>query len=133
MGRTLRKTLLYVLLLTAGVTLGLQMSEPASPDQETAANQTAETENVYTFITPDGRTGYFVVPQQTDSVQGETVAQLPLTAEELAGVLRTPADLLLPDPEAPVVDRFADKTASLLQQLSRRSIHWVSSWFEPEE
>lgn len=47
------------------------------------------------------------------------------------GVLRTPADLLLPAPEAPAVDRFADKAAHLLQQVSRKSIHWFASWFGP--
>lgn len=47
------------------------------------------------------------------------------------GVLQTPADLLLPAPEAPAVDRFADKAAHLLQQVSRKSIHWFASWFGP--
>lgn len=149
MGRSLKKTLLYVLLLAAGVTLGMQMSEPASPDQQTSkttaglengswleqTNPVAENpiKEVYTFITPDGKTGYFMVPEQTDSAVGGVAAQLPLTAEEIADGLQTPADLLLPDPKAPVVDRFADKTANLLQQLSSKSIHWVSSWFDSGE
>lgn len=47
------------------------------------------------------------------------------------GALQTPADLLLPAPEAPAVDRFADKAAHLLQQVSRKSIHWFASWFGP--
>ncbi|MOA30287.1 hypothetical protein D3C78_1513640 [compost metagenome] len=41
----------------------------------------------------------------------------------------SPAEMLLPAPEEPAVDRFADKTAHLLQQASRKSIHWVVSWF----
>lgn len=150
MGKSLKKTLLYVLLLVAGVTLGMQLSGPASPGQQdleattgpengsglqpadhAAANPIKE---VYTFITPEGKTGYFMVPQQTDSAQGEADSLLPSTAEEIANVLQTPADLLLPEePKAPVVDRFADKTASLLQRLSSKSIHWVSSWFDSEE
>ncbi|MBU5672396.1 hypothetical protein [Paenibacillus brevis] len=149
MGKSLKKTLLYVLLLAAGVTLGMQISEPVSPGPQgsetttvpengsglqqadhAAANPIKE---VYTFITPDGKTGYFMVPGQTDSAQGEADSLLPSAAEEIAEGLQTPADLLLPDPKAPAVDRFADKTASLLQQLSSKSIHWVSSWFDSGE
>lgn len=146
MGKSLKKTLLYVLLLAAGVTLGMQISEPGPQDSKATtgpengsglqqANPAAANpiKEVYTFITPDGKTGYFMVPEQTDSAQGGGDSQLPTSVEEIPDGLQTPADLLLPDPQAPAVDRFADKTASLLQQLSSRSIHWVSSWFDSGE
>ena len=47
--------------------------------------------------------------------------------------LQTPADLLMPPPSPPAIDRFADKAAHLLQQASQKSIHWVASWFGPGE
>ncbi|MNI30014.1 hypothetical protein D3C73_838430 [compost metagenome] len=43
----------------------------------------------------------------------------------------TPAELLLPAPTEPAVDRFADQTAHLLQEASRKGIHWFASLFGP--
>lgn len=47
--------------------------------------------------------------------------------------MQTPADLLLPPQPPPPVDRFADKAAHLLQQVSQKSIHWVASLFDQTE
>ncbi|MNJ65044.1 hypothetical protein D3C77_610360 [compost metagenome] len=46
--------------------------------------------------------------------------------------LQTPDSLLLPPPEQAPVDRFADKAANLLQQVSQRSIYWVASLFNSD-
>lgn len=152
MGRSLKKMLLYGILLTAGITLGMQLSEPAPANQQNSGapgspangtwtqpiNESSGTpiKEVYTFITPEGKTGYFMVPEQAESSEagaGGALEQLPASPEDDMNGLQTPSDLLLPDPQAPVVDRLADKTASLLQQLSRRSINWFASWFDSGE
>lgn len=152
MGKSLKNMLLYGILLTAGVTLGMQLSEPAPANQQNSGALGSQVDGtwtqqindsagnpikeVYTFITPEGKTGYFMVPEPAEASEagaGGALEQLPVSpGDEMSG-LQTPSDLLLPDPQAPVVDRFADKTASLLQQLSRRSINWFASWFDSGE
>ncbi|MDU2243435.1 MAG: hypothetical protein E7E23_22975, partial [Paenibacillus sp.] len=55
------------------------------------------------------------------------------TASSGGQAMQTPADLLMPPPSPPAIDRFADKAAHLLQQASQKSIHWVASLFGPGE
>lgn len=81
-------------------------------------------------IVPQGTTGGY--PQAS----GNGTAPSGTDGSNTTGsgqVLQTPADLLMPPPSPPAIDRFADKAAHLLQQASQKSIHWVASWFGPGE
>ncbi|MEF2964765.1 hypothetical protein V3851_02900 [Paenibacillus sp. M1] len=167
----LRRTMLYGILLVAGVTLGMQMSEPgpvetgleqngswtpaagagwpnynpysgaAQPSYGNPAGQTGNNGMVWygngygaQGVTPGG-----TVNGVPGGIQGGynaagngTMYDDSYYYGQMSGeTTQTPADLLLPQPESPAVDRFADKTAQLLQQVSRKSIHWFASWFGP--
>ncbi len=166
MAKTLRKGMLYGVLLVAGVTLGMQLSD-AGPDQSGLTANGAWPTNAWSsgsayngaqagmprqnmipgyangnvnasgYGTVEGNgynegyynngnlynNGQYANGQYTDSGQFGNGAN--------GGMIRTPGDLLLPQPEAPAVDRFADKAANLLQQVSRKGIHWFASWFGP--
>lgn len=79
---------------------------------------------------PQGTTGgYTQVPGYGTSPSGTDVPNTTGGGQ----ALQTPADLLMPPPSPPAIDRFADKAAHLLQQASQKSIHWVASWFGPGE
>ncbi|WP_410767941.1 hypothetical protein [Fontibacillus sp. BL9] len=178
MAKTLRKSMLYGILLVAGVTLGVQMSETGSGQNgfqqngvwtangwQAAASsngavngpfyqtQAGQGDNVSPYAngqinngqynngsngnlynsgsqSADGANGLY--PSQGSSTQNWT-SQGGYNNGQTPGynVVQTPGDLLLPEPDAPAVDRFADKTANLLQQVSRKSIHWFASLFGP--
>ncbi|MBW4841247.1 MAG: hypothetical protein KZY74_17795 [Paenibacillaceae bacterium] len=170
MAKTLRKTLVYGLLLAAGVTLGMQLAESGTtsvygPGFQTGGTtvgangqsmggaypqqqynngwSSGPTTPVWTTTgqgnaTPQGTTGgYTLVPSYGTVQNGATTPSATANGSNLpaAGgqVMQTPADLLLPPPSPPAVDRFADKAAHLLQQASQKSIHWVASLFGPGE
>lgn len=63
-----------------------------------------------------------------DELSGWTSFQPPAPEQ-----LLTPDRLLLPVPEQASVDRIADKTANLLQQVSKRGIYWIASLFTSDE
>ncbi|GGF83498.1 hypothetical protein [Paenibacillus aceti] len=152
MSRKMRRAVFYMVLLAAGVTLGMQMGEPGtSPsgaynpsyaqvntghggvwsngyEYGSTGNQPAWTNGNgspgYQGIAPGyPGNGYYIDPQsQAGSPQHQQ--QLPGT-----GAMPTPGQLLMPPAEAPAVDQIADKTANLLQQMSKRGIRWFASWF----
>ncbi|WP_334071997.1 MULTISPECIES: hypothetical protein [Paenibacillus] len=161
MAKPLKKGMLYGLLLIAGVTFGMQMAEPGSEVNGWVQNggMTAGGGGGQpgaagwpqgTWPQSSGYNGNTQVPGYGNTsagsggnygagagtLPGGTGSSMP-AAGGIQGtqagdrVLETPADLLLPAPEAPAVDRFADKAAHLLQQVSRKSIHWFASWFGP--
>lgn len=150
MGKMLRNTLLYGFLLVGGVTLGMQLAENGTAsiyEPAVNANQTASAQQTIQGLNPayvwtNGQ-GDVMVQSSIPLNSGQPQASAPpkqsygtgTTGEANDGnmVMQTPADLLISPPSAPTVDRFADKTAHLLQRISKRSIHWVASWFDPKE
>lgn len=169
MAKTLRKTLVYGLLLAAGVTLGMQLAESGTTSEYGPAFQTGgmpvgmgEPSAAYPYSPQQYSTGWqggsppvwtttgqvYPAPQETPggyaSAPGYGPAQSGATTPSAstegttapaAGgrAMQTPADLLMPPPSPPAIDRFADKAAQLLQQASQKSIHWVASLFGPGE
>ncbi|MUG45097.1 hypothetical protein [Paenibacillus woosongensis] len=128
MSRTTRKALFYGLLLVAGITFGMQLAETG-------------TNRIYNPVSAVSGRQYDQVDEETGRVQADReglwerrpqenepprAAAPPLETPER---LQTPDSLLLPEPEQAPVDRFADKAANLLQQVSQRSIYWVASLF----
>ncbi|RCX22734.1 hypothetical protein DFP94_101317 [Fontibacillus phaseoli] len=177
MAKTLRKSMFYGILLVAGVTLGMQMSETgagqngfqqngiwtangwqAASSSNGAVNgpfyqtQSGQAGNVNPYANGQYNNGQYNIGgngnpnnngnQSADGVSGVSPSQ-GSTAQNWTSqggynwqtsgydMLQTPGDLLLPEPAAPAVDRFADKAANLLQQASRKSIHWFASLFGP--
>lgn len=172
MAKTMRKTLVYGILLAAGVMLGMQLAEsgtstiygPGFQTGGTAINgQTipsyygselqqnapsawpANTAPVWPGSQSSGATpgtgnsygagyGYGITSPGAGNPSAGTPAAGGQTGQPYGdSALQTPADLLLPPQTPPAVDRFADKTAHLLQQVSQKSIHWVASLFGPEQ
>ncbi|NWL86903.1 hypothetical protein DMN77_04730 [Paenibacillus sp. 79R4] len=155
MAKKMRRTVFYLILLAAGVTLGMQMGDGGTAGtynpQYAEANATSNgfwqngyyysrtgaqpvwvngsttngnggyAGNTGTGVVPDG---YYVVTPQPGQPGYQTAPG--------AEVSKTPSELLMPPAEAPGVDQIADKTANLLQQISKKGIHWVASWFNPE-
>lgn len=167
MAKTLRKTLVYGLLLAAGVTLGMQLAEsgttsvygpgfqtgavangqfvgyPYSQQQSSNGWSSGTATPAWTTTgqgnaAPQGTTGgYTMAPgygwAQPGATTPSTVTNGSSNPATGGQVMQTPADLLMPPPSPPAVDRFADKAAHLLQQASQKSIHWVASLFGPGE
>ncbi|GAA0135978.1 hypothetical protein YSY43_28180 [Paenibacillus sp. YSY-4.3] len=128
MSRMTRKSLFYGLLLVAGITFGMQLAETG-------------TNRIYSPVASVSGRQYDQAYAESDRVQADREAlweRRPRDAEaprvttslpEIPERLQTPDSLLLPAPEQAPVDRFADKAANLLQQVSQRSIYWVASLF----
>jgi hypothetical protein len=125
----------YGVLLVAGVTFGMQLAESGNKDTygspqyyvqqpQVQAQQIGQTEQTeQTQQTQQiGQTGQVQQGQQGQQLQ----AQSPLST---APTITAPADILLPPATKPSVDKFADKTANLLQKLSKQGIDWVASLF----
>lgn len=144
MAKRMRRTALYVILLAAGVTLGMQLAESGTSDiygpgfqsggflvngqtspTHTERQQQNMGQNPDFSMTPGGALN--------GSVNQEANSQRQNNQAGGGSVIQTPADVLLPPQEPPAVDRFADKAANLLQRISQKSIHWVASLFGPTE
>lgn len=139
MSSYVKKLFLYGILLIAGVTFGMQLAESGNKDTYGSGwNQLPQTQNPQYQV------------QQSQQVQGQPQGQqqpqLQYPDSNVNGPVSSgsqqwqdgqpitaPADLLLPATTKPSVDRFADKTANLLQQLSKQSIHFVASLFGTRE
>lgn len=117
MARTMRNGLMYGILLVVGVAFGMQMAESGA-----RTTYGPSLDNGATTVTKQ-----WVVPHAESTVPKSIVQQQPVPTVAPVTSNQTPADLLLPPPSQPSVDQFADKTAELLQQLSKKSIHWVAS------
>lgn len=155
MKRTVRKMAGFGLVLIAGATLGMQLSNPSAVNSAINSNpyqvQPSVTQNsiaVYgnpadprqqaiqqggqrVLIQPVGGTVVTTLPSG-QAVQGNSQQALPQQpTEQLSqttpGVLQTPGEILLPAAPQTPVDRFADRTGKLLQQASQTSIQWVVS------
>ncbi|SDE80642.1 hypothetical protein SAMN04488542_102196 [Fontibacillus panacisegetis] len=119
MAKSIKRGVGYVVLLVVGVTLGMQLAEtgigtvygPAWNQSNTVIENDANHLPGGTYNTPIGG--------KNTGIQQATQPN------------PTPAELLLPAPVEPAVDRFADKTAHLLQEASRKGIHWFASLFGP--
>lgn len=120
MAKTMRNGLLYGILLVVGVTFGMQMAESG-----TRTTYGPSLDNGASTVT-----GQVVAPAGQSVVPESTIQQKPTPSVAPVETVQTPADLLLPPPQQPPVDRLADKTAKLLQQVSKRGIYWVASWFD---
>lgn len=126
MAKTMRNGVLYSVLLVIGVTLGMQFAESGTGNEYIPNwNQVNTSRNV-----SNESSSAQVGQQQIGVIHGIPVYMNP-SSDTTEQTSLTPADLLLPAPAEPAVDRFADKTAHLLQQASRKSIHWVASLFSP--
>lgn len=172
MGRVKRRGILYGILLVAGITLGMQLSDSGSAEQTDYLRNGWYSPYVYNNVMQPGQTGQTGVLNPTPNPgygsagsggtangyvpgydnpgyatgygtgngagygTGGDIGSVPdYTAnygvQPNGSRVQTPADLLMPEPEPPAVDRFADKTAGLLQQLSQKGIHWFASLFGP--
>jgi hypothetical protein len=129
MSNDIKKLFFYGVLLVAGVTFGMQLAESGNKDTygspqyyvqqpQVQAQQIGQTEQTQQI----GQTGQVQQGQQGQQLQ----AQSPLST---APTITAPADILLPPATKPSVDKFADKTANLLQKLSKQGIDWVASLF----
>ncbi|GGF78622.1 hypothetical protein GCM10010912_24610 [Paenibacillus albidus] len=90
---------------------------------------------VYVPVTVDPVTGAYVaaVPGQPQGGSpGPATGALPQQEAQDYSV-RSPEQILIPEEQKPSVDVLADKTASLLQQASQKSIRWVVSLFASAE
>ncbi|MFD1177745.1 hypothetical protein ACFQ3W_15750 [Paenibacillus puldeungensis] len=145
MAKRMRRTALYVILLAAGVTLGMQLAESGTADiygpgfqsggflvngQESPSHTEGQLQqnmgqNPDSGMTPGGAPNWSVNQEANSHQQNNQAGG--------GSVIQTPADVLLPPQEPPAVDRFADKAANLLQRISQKSIHWVASLFGPAE
>lgn len=131
MAKTVRNGVLYSVLLVIGVTLGMQFAESGSTGGEYLPNENqVNTNQVNTSINRSNESSSEQLEQPIGVINGIPVYTKSVPDADDQTSL-TPAELLLPAPEEPAVDRFADKTAHLLQQASRKSIHWVASLFSP--
>lgn len=133
MSNDFKKLFLYGVLLVAGVTFGMQLAESGNKDtygssqyyvqqpqvQAQQIGQTQQTQQTQQI----GQTGQV---QQGQQLQAQSP---PSTAPTITA----PADILLPPATKPSVDKFADKTANLLQKLSKQGIDWVASLFGTAE
>lgn len=117
MARTMRNGLMYGILLVVGVAFGMQMAESG-----TQSNYGPSLDNGAGAVTSQG-----VAPYADNIVPKSTMQPKPAPTIAPVASNQTPADLLLPPPSQPSVDQFADKTAELLQHLSKKGIHWVAS------
>lgn len=177
MSKVKRRGVLYGILLVAGITLGMQLSDSGNAEQtdyfqngrygpydygSTLQSGQAGMNNSYSnpgYVSAGGggtangyASGYGFPGVATGNGTGSAtgygtghgtgygaVGGIGPGTDDLAiyggglneSRVQTPADLLMPDPEPPAIDRFADKTAGLLQQASRKGIHWFASLFGP--
>ncbi|WP_194434129.1 hypothetical protein [Paenibacillus segetis] len=113
----MRNGLMYGILLVVGVAVGMQMAESG-----TQSTYGPNLNNGATTVTSQG-----VAPSVDNSAPKSTAQPKPVPTVAPVASNQTPADLLLPPPSQPSVDQFADKTAELLQHLSKKGIHWVAS------
>jgi len=160
MAKKMRRTVFYLILLAAGVTLGMQMGDgglsstynPSYAEANASSNgfwqngyyySAAGAQPVWvngnTGVTPvyNGNGGY-AGNAGTGTVPDGYYVRTPGPGQPGyqttpgTEASKTPAELLMPPAEAPGVDQIADKTANLLQKISKQGIHWVASWFNPE-
>lgn len=117
MSNDIKKIFLYGLLLIAGVTFGMQLAESGNKNTYGVQPYTVPQSQVQ-----QGDTSQYYVQQPQMQTQST-----PPTAPIIT--TPAPADILLPSATKPSVDKFADKTANLLQKLSKQSINWVASLF----
>ncbi|AZK46802.1 hypothetical protein [Paenibacillus lentus] len=136
MSKTLRKSLLYGLLLVIGITFGMQLAE--SGTSRIHSPVPARTSQRFDPVpseaagVPDRQQILWEGRTQVPADWTRTAAEANTTQPVITERVQTPDSLLLPPPEQAPVDRFADKAANLLQQVSQRSIYWVASWFNAE-
>ncbi|MGG1617316.1 hypothetical protein ACIFQM_06840 [Paenibacillus sp. NRS-1782] len=141
-GHFRKKALGFVLLMGAGVLLGMQLAgsglrsvygpEWAGDPVQSGVQQKVGYEQTVIEDTPaaDVRTytrtyngnGNVVMESGTGTVASEANAN--------SQNLETPRELLAVKAEQTSVDTMADKTAGLLQNLSRQGIRWVVSVFD---
>lgn len=127
MAKTMRNGVLYSVLLVIGVTLGMQFAESETGNEYNPNwNQGYGNQVGNINVSNEGSSAQVVEP--IGVINGIPIYTNPST-NHMDQTSLSPAEMLLPAPAEPAVDRFADKTAHLLQQASRKSIHWVVSLF----
>lgn len=138
MSRTMRKSLLYSLLLVAGITFGMQLAESGTNriyDSASAGRQFDPASSGTAGFQQSQETfeGSPQIPQNSQKEFTDWTTTAAANQQTITERLQTPDSLLLPPPEQAPVDRFADKAANLLQQVSQHSIYWVASLFKSGE
>lgn len=136
MSKTMRKSLLYGLLLVIGITFGMQLAESGtsriySPVLDRTGQQFNPVPSEATGV-PDRQPIKWGSKTQESADWATIATEVNTTQPVVTERLQTPDSLLLPPPEQAPVDRFADKAANLLQQVSQRSIYWVASLFNSD-
>ncbi|ANS75186.1 hypothetical protein AWM70_11710 [Paenibacillus yonginensis] len=129
--------------LSSGVAAASQgapaASAPVQPGSGTSAAGSGYEQGTYVKL-PNGTTYYYVQTPAQQQGQGSlpASAQLPQVAGGSAGEsgntagvpqYQSPGQLLMSPAPQTSVDRFADKTGELLQNVSQKSINWVVSLF----
>ncbi|HEY4391699.1 MAG TPA: hypothetical protein VGN02_10185 [Paenibacillus sp.] len=165
MAKKMRRAVFYLILLAAGVTLGMQMSDgglsstnnPQYAEANVPSNGFWQNGYYYSaagaqpvWVNGNGNNGYQGVAPSNNGNGGYAgnagtgavpngyyvltpgPGQPGYQTAPGTEVSKTPSELLMPPADAPGVDQIADKTANLLQQISKKGIHWVASWFNPE-
>lgn len=148
MSSDIKKMFLYGVLLIAGVTFGMQLAELGNKDtygsgwqQQNNVSNGAQSYTVPQSQFPQAESPQFYVQQpqipSQQTGQGQQLQQSQQmqaqTPQSTAPTITTPSDILLPPATKPSVDKFADKTANLLQKLSKQGIDWVASLFGTTE
>ncbi|MET3208930.1 UNVERIFIED_CONTAM: hypothetical protein ABIC26_001870 [Paenibacillus sp. PvR008] len=163
-GHFRKKALGFVLLMGAGVLLGMQLAgsglrsvygpewagDPVQSGvqqkfgyEQTVIEDTPATD-VRTYTRTYNGNGNVVMEPETLAVtnevntKGRNEAQTTRETQHWSSTaqnansqgLETPRELLAVKAEQTSVDTMADKTAGLLQNLSRQGIHWVVSVFD---
>ncbi|GIP20564.1 hypothetical protein [Paenibacillus sp. J22TS3] len=157
MKRTVRKMVLYGLILAAGATLGMQLSgtslgNQASPVRPNTIAGTGATASGQTSggqlpaqtggwllqpvaggqglaLVPAAQDGQAPLQQATQQAVSQQSTQQAVQSQAATGALQTPGTMLLPEAQQTPIDRFADRTGQLLQQASQSGIKWVVSLF----
>lgn len=130
------KSLLYGLLLVIGITFGMQLAESGtsriySPVLDRTGQQFNPIPSEAAGV-PDRQQTIWENRTQASTDWTTTATDANTTQPIITERLQTPDSLLLPPPKQAPVDRFADKAANLLQQVSQRSIYWVASLFNSD-
>ncbi|MBP1999137.1 hypothetical protein J2Z69_000156 [Paenibacillus shirakamiensis] len=159
MKKTMKKTIIYGVLMVAGTSLGFQLANNTQTNVALASVPNAIDGRQQVVV--QQQSGKFISggAQQSNSGQilyevqgnqlvqaGQIVQWAPVSSSQSnievnpsvqsttatsqpLPKLQTPGTLLLPEANQPAVDRLADRTGELLQNASQKSMKWVVSLF----
>ena len=119
----IRKMTSFAILVVLGILLGIQLAGHRVETNQRVIDPIA-TPNVQTDV-------YHSRSGDAQTIIGEDPSPLSSTASKTQ--LVTPGQVLHASLDKPTVDVLADKMASLLQNVSQKSIRWIVSRFAKTE